>query len=64
MLKDSKNKMQTAAATKARTDFILEKHKQGFSPNETIILLKKEGFVPVNRSRIYQILDENRVRTK
>lgn len=59
MQTSSKNKMQTSEVTKARTDFILEKHKRGFSPNEILLLLKKEGFRSVARSRIYQILKEN-----
>lgn len=62
MQTSSKNKMQTSAATKARTDFILEKHKRGFSPSEILLLLKKEGFRSVARSRIYQIIDEHRAK--
>lgn len=54
----SKNKMQTSAATKARTDYILDQHKRGFSVNEISVLLKKDGFRSVARSRIYQILKE------
>lgn len=53
MQKDSKNKMVTGDA---RTAFITTKKKQGFSGDEIVLLLKKEGFRPVHRSRIYKIL--------
>jgi IS30 family transposase len=56
--------MQTSSSnkqsqeTRARKEFILSSHKRGFSPNEILVLLKREGFRSVARSRIYQILDE------
>lgn len=54
--------MQTSAETKARTDYIIERHKRGFSPSEIIVLLKKDGFRAVSRVRIHQILTENKDR--
>lgn len=41
----------------ARDAYILEKTKQGFTPTEILTLMKREGFVPIARSRIYQILE-------
>jgi hypothetical protein len=44
-----------------RNQFIIEKYKQGFSADEIRILLKKNNFKGVSRSRIYQILEKNGV---
>lgn len=57
MQKESKDKMVTGDA---RTAFIVTKHKQGFSGDEIALLMKKEGFRAVHRSRIYKILREHR----
>lgn len=53
----SKNKMVSGDA---RNDFVVTKYKQGFSPTEIGILLKKEGFRPITRIRIHQILKEKK----
>lgn len=60
MIKDSKNKQQV----NARDKFILEKSQMGFSPNEILVLLKREGFAAPVRSRIYQIVARGEVKTK
>lgn len=63
MHEKAKTKMITGSKNKevkdlsARDAYILEKTKQGFTPTEIIVLMKKEGFTPVARSRIYQILE-------
>lgn len=62
MIEKSKNKMQTEVSK--RDAFIIEKAKKGFTPTETLTLLKREGFQPVARSRIYQILERNGVKPK
>lgn len=46
----------------ARDAFIVEKAKQKFSPTEILVLMQREGFAKVARSRIYQILESNGVR--
>lgn len=40
-----------------RDRFILEKAKH-FKPGEIVILLEREGFEPVTRARVYQLLKE------
>ena len=59
--------MITSSKTKqlsARDQFIVAKAKQEFTPNEILVLLRREGFQPPARSRIYQILEANGIRTK
>ena len=51
----SRNKEQRDLST--RNAFIIEKAKKGFTPTEILTLLKREGFAPIARSRIYQILE-------
>lgn len=55
-----KDKMQTKPST--RDAFIIEKAKKGFSPTETLALMEREGFKPIARSRIYQILERNGIK--
>jgi len=43
----------------AREQFILDEIKKGFSVAEVMVLLERNGFEPITRSRIYQILQEN-----
>lgn len=64
MIEKSKNKMITAPEVSKRDAFIIEKAKKGFSPTETLTLLKREGFQPVARSRIYQILERHGIKPK
>jgi hypothetical protein len=54
----SRNKM-LASRHSARTAFIIEKSKT-FSADEIALLLPKEGFAPISRSRIYEILKGRR----
>jgi len=69
MQKESKNRMITSARNKAPRDlsardrFIIEKSKD-FTPTEILTLMKREGFTPVARSRVYQILEANGVKPK
>lgn len=50
--------METKEKTvSVRDTFIIEKAKKGFSPTEIIVLMKREGFAAIARSRIYQILE-------
>lgn len=46
----------------ARDAYIIDKHKKNFTPTEILTMMKRDGFTPVARSRIYQILDENKAR--
>lgn len=61
MIEKAKNKMVTTARNKgetsARDAYIIEQSNKGFTPTEILTLLKRDGFVPVARSRIYQILE-------
>lgn len=61
MIRSAKNK--APSDLKARDSFIVEKAKN-FSPTEILVLLKREGFMPVARSRIYQILAAHGVKAK
>ncbi len=45
----------------ARDQFIIDKYKQQFKPNEILILLSQNGFRKPARSRIYQILEKHGV---
>lgn len=56
MITGSKNKAEVKDLS-ARDAYIIEKSKQGFTPTEILTLMKREGFVPIARSRIYQILE-------
>lgn len=40
-----------------RDAYIIEKSKKGFTPTEILTMMKRDGFVPIARSRIYQILE-------
>lgn len=40
----------------ARDKYIIEKSKEGFSFAEIIVLLPKEGFKKISRSRVGQIV--------
>lgn len=60
MQKGSKNKMQTQLST--RDAFIIEKANKKFSPTEILTLMEREGFKPIARSRIYQILERNGIK--
>ena len=65
MQTNAKNKMvERSGAISARDAFIIEKSVKGFTPTEILTLLKREGFTPVARSRIYQILGANKARRK
>lgn len=59
MITNSTNKQISA-----RDAFIIDKAKKNFTPSEILVLLKREGFKPPARSRIYQILETNGVKTK
>ena len=59
MITSAKNKQISA-----RDAFIIEKAKKDFTPTEILTLLKREGFKPPARSRIYQILEANGVKAK
>lgn len=63
MINDAHNK-QIGGSLSARDAFIIEKSEKGFTPTEILVLMKKEGIVPVARSRIYQILDRKNVKPK
>lgn len=41
-----------------RDRFIMEKHKKGFSVPEILMLLEMEGFRPVSRIRVHQIIEK------
>lgn len=64
----SKNKMVTSSSNKsidttpARDAFIVKQTKKGFTPTEILTLMEREGFAPVARSRIYQILKREGVK--
>ncbi len=68
MIKNSKDKMMKGAPKdkqiSARDAFIIDKARKQFSPTEILVLLKREGFQPPARSRIYQILEANGIKTK
>lgn len=58
-----KNKeMETGTKGLARDRFVLEKFAQGFSVMEVQLILEKNGFKPIGRARVYQILHENGVK--
>lgn len=61
MISGSKNKGPVDLS--ARDAFIVGK-AQHFTPTEILVLMKREGFVPVARSRIYQILEREGVKPK
>lgn len=52
----AKNKAESKNLS-ARDAYIIEQSKKGFTPTEILTLMKREGFVPIARSRIYQILE-------
>ena len=42
-----------------RDEFIIKKYQQGFTPTEIVeILLPRNGFQKIARSRVYQILEQ------
>lgn len=45
----------------ARDQFIIERYKEGIKPDGILILLEQNGFRRMARSRIYQILEANKV---
>ena len=53
MVKSSRNKGDLSQ----RDAYIIDKSNKGFTPTEILTMLKRDGFVPVARSRIYQILE-------
>lgn len=57
MQTNARNKQQTELSK--RDAFIIEKAKKGFSPTETLVLMQREGFQKIARSRIYQILERH-----
>lgn len=67
---DSNNAKNTGMKTvptkdkSARDSFIVAKAKKGFTPDETIVLMKREGFVPVGRSTIYDILEKHGIKSR
>jgi IS30 family transposase len=60
MQEKANTKMITGSKNKdlsTRDAYIIEKSKKGFTPTEILTMMKRDGFVPVARSRIYQILE-------
>ena len=53
--------MQTEVSK--RDAFIIEKSKD-FKPAEIVVLMQREGFKSVARSRVYQILEQNGIKPK
>lgn len=56
MITSARNKVVKTPLS-ARDSYILKKIERGFTPTEIITLLERDGFTPVARSRIYQIVD-------
>lgn len=57
--------MQTNARDKqltARDTFVIQKARKRFSPTEISVLLEREGFNPIGRSQIYEILKKHGVK--
>lgn len=64
MIEKATNKMVGGGSLSARDSFIIEKSEKGFTPTEILVLMKKEGIAPVARSRVYQILNREKVKSK
>lgn len=55
--------MNTKEERSDRDNFIVDKAKD-FSVQEIQLLLKKQGYAPVSRARIYQVLERAGVKPK
>lgn len=48
----------------ARDSFIVEKAEKGFAPDEIVVLMERNGFKPVARSTVYEILAKAGIKPK
>lgn len=49
--------MKNKKWTSERDQYIIKKSNEGMGPTEIIVLMEGEGFKPVTRQRIHQILE-------